>query len=83
MSKFLIATLLFSSLFSHAFDSVRSGKNDGGKKDKTMETKSTSDHSGQTTTLQGHDGSKKSSERGTRAMQNTLPGTDKSLPTKE
>lgn len=76
MAKLL--TILICTLSVTVFaDSARWGKNDGGKKDKTMETKKTADHSGQ---LSGpgepNDGTRKSSSQGPRGMQNTVPGTD-------
>jgi hypothetical protein len=59
-------------------DSAGSERNTTYKKDASMETKSTADHSGQDTRTKetNADGKKKSTKQGPRTMQNTMPGTN-------
>jgi hypothetical protein len=82
MKKLIISLFSLIVISAHAEDSAKAGHNDGGKKDASMETKSTADHSGQTAgPSEGNpDGKKKSTKQGPRSMQNTMPGTNSTPP---
>ncbi|KYG63791.1 hypothetical protein AZI86_13285 [Bdellovibrio bacteriovorus] len=78
---FVYAASAIAADTGHGSNNQAGHSNDGGKKDATMETKSTADHSGQKMgSSEGNDGKKKSSKQGPRSMQNTIPGTNTTPP---